>query len=315
MPKQLGFDLYAMIVHYTDGTTCNCYARKTGNWYYFSDKMDFRIQLAGDNRTITLQQWRRTHYSSSWYESGLLDYVELMTFGETYLQSELNPMRIDIQNNHTTIVNNYNEYIENKYITDQTIENHYNEYNTFVNDTFANWRDNLIDYLTHNFVHVYNSLETIRQTIYQFNDNFEKLGNNFNTFLKTFAYVVALTWVNNPGVDLQVNSKAVSDKAEGSIWINQWTGEGTSTGIVMYAQTVDEGDAVDIISTQNKRVQALYDWAVAEVGRALPITSGSGTGRTMQNQIDELLGFNLRGLEAQVLQNTNDIAYLKGMVG
>ena len=118
MPKETGFDLYALVVHYKDGNKCICYARKTDEWFYFSDKMDFRIKLADDNKTITQQEWRRKHYESSWYESGLLDYVELMQFGEEYLQSELNPMRSsisdnsrDITINRTTIERNYNEYI------------------------------------------------------------------------------------------------------------------------------------------------------------------------------------------------------------
>lgn len=112
MPKQIGFNLYALIVYYKDGNRCVCYARKTDEWYYFSDKMDFRIQLTNDNRTITKQEWRRKHYESSWYESDMLDYVDLMEFGENYLQDELNPIRTDVVNNYNEF-KNYTTYIYN----------------------------------------------------------------------------------------------------------------------------------------------------------------------------------------------------------
>lgn len=112
MPKSNGFNLYALKVYYKDGTTNICYARKTDDWFYFSDAMDFRIKLGADNTTITEQEWRRKHYSSSWYESGLLDHVMLMEFGEEYLQSELNPMRDEINANHGDIINNYNTFVQ-----------------------------------------------------------------------------------------------------------------------------------------------------------------------------------------------------------
>ena len=250
MPKQIGFDLYAMIVHYKDGTTCNCYARKTDGWYYFSDKMDFRIQLASDNRTITLQQWRRTHYSSSWYESGLLDYVELMIFGETYLQSELNPMRDDISTNHTDIVNNYNEYYDNKVITDQTIINNYNEFITNRNEMW-----NSINGATSQAG--YN--ESLRRLLSLYGTGLQllaintslavgTLAVNFNKLLSELKNFMDLNVQVNETKEMTVNSKHFEDD-EQSFFIMDSSGKITETTIHMPA--IEESDGVTITAVQS----------------------------------------------------------------
>ena len=287
MPKQLGFDLYALIVHFKDGMTCNCYARKTEEWYYFSVAMDFRIQLAADNRTITLQQWKRTHDAKSWYNSGLLDYVELMTFGESYLQSELNPMRQDIINNHTTIVNNYNEYIENKYITDQTIENHYNEFNTFVTDTYNPEIALLQQEITslHDYVismeklmntklgNLFTNWAGYAEYANSTSDSIRLLANNYNSLVENVVTAFSHVWGEldgSYGVKLKVDGFHVR-----GVMTDPGGSEITGRELVDYADITD-GETKPI-ELHDDRQEALVDYTVGTIGHEIHWDAG-GTG-------------------------------------
>ena len=179
MPKETGFDLYALVVHYKDGNKCICYARKTDDWFYFSDKMDFRIKLADDNKTITQQEWRRKHYESSWYESGLLDYVELMQFGEEYLQSELNPMRDDIYSNHENIV-----------INEQTIEENYNKFINSENDIWSVVNAESMSQYIDTMRLIMSALSSeMKLYISYYNDALTKLVDNYNSLVEAISQI------------------------------------------------------------------------------------------------------------------------------
>lgn len=299
MPKSLGFDLYALIVHYVDGDICNCYARKTNEWYYFSDKMDFRIQLGSDNRTITAQQWRRKHFSSSWYISGLLDYVELMTFGEKYLQSELNPMRTDIQNNHTDIVNNYNEYKENKVVTDQTIENHYNEYNYFVNNTYStfvtettkNIEDHYAEFLTLKNVVLANNVmnthnwETIYKWLTGYNFSMKTLVNNFNQLLKDLVTIFSKVW-GEENLTYGESLKGIDETNMGPYYPEATNTGEFYNGIDFPVYGVYDDTSVNIEVTDEKQ-KNLVEWSQSDIGQSYVFNpnGSSGAGRSLENVV------------------------------
>ena len=280
MPKQLGFDLYAMIVHYKDGTVCNCYARKTDNWYYFSDKMDFRIQLAGDNRTITLQQWRRIHYSSSWYESGLLDYVELMVFGETYLQSELNPMRDDISTNHTDIVNNYNEF-------NTFVSNTYNPAIALLQQEITSLHDYVIameKLINIKLGNLFNNWSGYAEYANNTSDSIRLLAKNYNNFVENVIAAFSHVWGELDG------SYGVKVKVDGfnvrGVMTDSGGSEITGRELVDYAN-ITEGET-KLIEIHDDRQEALVDYTVGTIGNEIHWDAGGAGRQTMQEQINDL---------------------------
>lgn len=225
MPKQIGFNLYALIVYYKDGNRCVCYARKTDEWYYFSDKMDFRIQLAGDNRTITKQEWRRKHYESSWYESVMLDYVDLMEFGETYLQDELNPIRTDIINNHTDIINNYNEFITNQQNMWNVIQaGSMDEYTTLLR-LYLHQTSAFLDYLS-----------------LQLGLNMAVLAENFNNLVTVLSNVLNGTWTNS-ALAVRLPTKSVEYATHDFTSVDE---NGNITESTMLVVEISESDGVSV---------------------------------------------------------------------
>ena len=266
-----------------DGDTCVCYARKTANWYYFSDKMDFRIQLAGDNRTITKQEWRRKHYDSSWYESGLLDYVDLMTFGEPYLQTELNPIRQDI-------INNYNTYLN-------FVENNYN----FGYEDGQPGLGNGISEIIANLVALFRNDQNIVDSIINLREQVQHICENWNSAWQRLAELLNFT-VSTFSDNKLIDNKEVSTdvlQRNDFFWHDCHPDPFESSNLYRYSSGVIMDTPNILLEVKDGPWKALHEWATAVIGQDFSDTGGGGAGRTLINQI-EALDTRLTALESRV---------------
>lgn len=244
MPIPQGFNLYAFTIYFTDGKTCVCYARKEDEWYYFSTSIDFRIQLNEDN-TLKEQEWKRIYEKSSWYESAMIDHVQLMEFGEKYLQTELNPMRDDISENHTTIVNNYNEYIVNR-------NNMWNAltYNGGYNGTQEEYEftiRNILKIIFSGFELIYKELDNVQ----------EVFAANFNQMRSSLKKLASLTIGSSDDYIEIPQMKILGSEELPFLGFNDATGDAYST-ILPYRHVEDSG-AVTQEYFNNERYMHILD--------------------------------------------------------